>query len=346
MKKIFSSLLVLYMCTNLHAVNNDLILSDSFPNKLSEFNFFIDNSAQVPHDKVVPYELISTLFSDYSYKQRWVYVPTNQKATYYKESSVFDFPVGSALIKTFYYPIDERDPGQGMNLLETRLLLKKENGWEAVSYAWNDEQNEAFKKIAGKTINVSWTNFLGEEEDVRYRVPNVNQCKECHAADDMITPIGPKARNINKNFNYEEGEFNQLDYWMTKQIIDSYPLELVSPVDWSDESQNINDRVRSYLDVNCGHCHSPTGNANSTGLYLHLDETRDIHLGIYKKPVATGRGSGGLKYSIVPGKPEESILLHRMISLDPGVMMPESGRALSHHEAVEMVREWILLLKE
>ena len=346
MKKIFSSLLVLYMCTNLHGVNNDLILSDTFPNKLSEFNFFIDNSAQVPHDKVVPYELISTLFSDYSYKQRWVYVPTNQKATYYNKSSVFDFPVGSALIKTFYYPIDERDPSKGMNLLETRLLLRKENGWEAVSYAWNDEQNEAFKKIAGKTINVSWTNFLGEEEDVRYRVPNVNQCKECHATDDMITPIGPKARNINKDFKYEEGEFNQLDYWMTKQIIDSYPLELVSPVDWSDESQNINDRVRSYLDVNCGHCHSPTGNANSTGLYLHLDETRDIHLGIYKKPVATGRGSGGLKYSIVPGKPEESILLHRMISLDPGVMMPESGRALSHHEAVEMVREWILLLKE
>ena len=346
MKKIFSSLLVLYMCTNLHGVNNELILSDTFPNKLSEFNFFIDNSAQVPHEKVVPYELISTLFSDYSYKQRWVYVPTNQKATYYIESSVFDFPVGSALIKTFYYPIDERDPSQGMNLLETRLLLRKENGWEAVSYAWNDEQDEAFKKIAGKTINVSWTNFLGEEEDVRYRVPNVNQCKECHAADDKITPIGPKARNINKDFKYEEGEFNQLDYWMTKQIIDSYPLELVSPVDWSDESQNINDRVRSYLDVNCGHCHSPTGNANSTGLYLHLDETRDIHLGVYKKPVATGRGSGGLKYSIVPGKPEESILLHRMISLDPGVMMPESGRALSHNEAVEMVREWILLLKE
>jgi len=346
MKKIFSSLLVLYMCTNLHGVNNELILSDTFPNKLSEFNFFMDNSAQVPHDKVVPYELISTLFSDYSYKQRWVYVPTNQKATFYKESSVFDFPVGSALIKTFYYPIDERDLSQGMNLLETRLLLRKEDGWEAVSYAWNDEQNEAFKKIAGKTINVSWTNFLGEEEDVRYRVPNVNQCKECHAADDMITPIGPKARNINKDFNYEEGEFNQLDYWMTKQIIDSYPLDLVSPVDWSDETQNINDRVRSYLDVNCGHCHSPSGNANSTGLYLHLDETRDINLGIYKKPVATGRGSGGLKYSIVPGKPEESILLHRMISLDPGVMMPESGRALSHKEAVEMVRDWILLLKE
>lgn len=85
---------------------------------------------------------------------------------------------------------------------------------------------------------------------------------------------------------------------------------------------------------------------NSTGLYLHLNETRETHLGIYKKPVATGRGSGGFKYSIVPGKPEESILLHRMASMDPGVMMPESGRALTHEEAVEMVKEWILLMKD
>jgi uncharacterized repeat protein (TIGR03806 family) len=205
------------------------------------------------------------------------------------------FLQGSALIKTFYYPIDERDPSAGKQLLETRLLLRKEDGWEAVSYAWNKEQNEAFKKVAGKTINVAWTDFVGQEREVRYRVPNINQCKECHAADDKITPIGPKARNINKELAFEEGNFNQLVYWMNREIIDEYPLELNSPVDWTDESKDINDRVRSYLDVNCGHCHSPTGNANSTGLYLHLNETRDIHIGKYKKPVATGRGSGGLK---------------------------------------------------
>ena len=168
-----------------------------------------------------------------------------------------------------------------------------------------------------------------------------DRCKECHSAEDKITPIGPKARNINKKLVYDDGEFNQLEYWMDRQIIDNYPLDLISPVDWTNENLNINDRVRSYLDVNCGHCHSPTGNANSTGLYLQLDETRDIHLGIFKKPVATGRGSGGFKYSIVPGKPDESILLYRMTSMDPGVMMPESGRSLSHIEAVEMVREWI-----
>ena len=345
MKKILKHFFVLFICTYIYSVDEELILSQEFPDKLSDFRFFKDASAQVPHDKVIPYELISTLFSDYSYKQRWVYVPNEKKAEY-QEDWVFDFPTGSALIKTFYYPIDERNPELGKNLLETRLLLKKDQGWEAVSYAWNKEQNEAFKKIAGKTINVSWTDFMGEERDVRYRVPNVNQCKECHDADDKISPIGPKARNINKDFAFKEGTFNQLTYWMNRQIIDEYPLDLVSPVDWTDESKDINDRVRSYLDVNCGHCHSPTGNANSTGLYLHLNETRNINLGVFKKPVATGRGSGGLKYSIVPGEPEESILLHRMISMDPGVMMPESGRALTHIEAVEMVRDWILLMED
>ena len=340
MKKIFSYFFIFLYCSNLHSVNDNLILAESFPERLSEFEFFLDDSAQLPNDKVIPYELISTLFSDYSYKQRWVYVPGNKKAKYV-ENWVFDFPTGSALIKTFYYPVDERAPELGKQLLETRLLLRKESGWEAVSYAWNEEQNEAYKKIAGKTINTEWTDFMGEEKTVRYRVPNVNQCKECHDADDKISPIGPKARNINKEFDFKDGEFNQLVYWMNREIIDDYPIDLISPVDWTDETKDINDRVRSYLDVNCGHCHSPTGNANSTGLYLHLNETRDINLGIFKKPVATGRGSGGYKYSIVPGKPEESILLYRMESMDPGVMMPESGRALTHKEAVEMVRDWI-----
>ena len=345
MKKIFFYFLIFLYCNNLFSVNDEMILANSFPEKLSEFEFFLDDSAQLPDDKVIPYELISTLFSDYSYKQRWVYVPNNKKAEYV-ENWVFDFPTGSALIKTFYYPVDERAPELGKQLLETRLLLRKESGWEAVSYAWNEEQNEAYKKIAGKTINASWTDFMGEEKAVRYRVPNVNQCKECHDADDQISPIGPKARNINKELDFKDGEFNQLVYWMNREIIDEYPMDLVSPVDWLDETKDINDRVRSYLDVNCGHCHSPTGNANSTGLYLHLNETRDINLGVFKKPVATGRGSGGNKYSIVPGKPEESILLYRMQSMDPGVMMPESGRALTHEEAVEMIREWILLMKD
>ena len=269
-----------------------------------------------------------------------MYIPEGKKASFRKDE-VFDFPVGSALIKTFYYPIDERNLSLGKKLMETRLLLRKQNGWEAVSYAWNEDQDKAIIKKAGKTILTDWIDFKGKSRSVRYRVPNKNQCKECHANNDAVMPIGPKARNLNKIYDYQDESINQLTKWMKLEYIDNIQTELNTPVDWKDDTYSLDERVRSYLDINCGHCHISTGGANSTGLYLDLTETRPTHLGINKKPVATGRGSGGYEFSISPGKAEESILLHRMISTDPGVMMPESGRSLTHREAIEMIRDWI-----
>ena len=343
MKKASVLILIVLFINTIYAIDNDLILQEKFPKKLSDFAFFKDIHAQIPADGVVPYELISSLFSDYSYKQRWVYIPESKKASFRKDE-VFDFPVGSALIKTFYYPIDERNLSLGKKLMETRLLLRKQNGWEAVSYAWNEDQDEAIIKKAGKTILTDWIDFKGESRSVRYRVPNKNQCKECHAKNDAVMPIGPKARNLNKIYDYHDESINQLTKWMKLEYIDNIQIDLNTPVDWKDDTYSLDERVRSYLDINCGHCHISSGGANSTGLYLNLTETRPTHLGINKKPVATGRGSGGYEFSISPGKAEESILLHRMISTDPGVMMPESGRSLTHSEAIEMINEWIAVM--
>jgi len=343
MKKASLLISIVLFINNIYAIDNDLILQEKFPKKLSDFAFFKDIHAQIPADGVVPYELISSLFSDYSYKQRWVYIPESKKASFRKDE-VFDFPVGSALIKTFYYPIDERNLSLGKKLMETRLLLRKQNGWEAVSYAWNEDQDEAIIKKAGKTILTDWIDFKGKSRSVRYRVPNKNQCKECHAKNDAVMPIGPKARNLNKIYDYHDESINQLTKWMKLEYIDNIQIDLNTPVDWKDDTYSLDERVRSYLDINCGHCHISSGGANSTGLYLNLTETRPTHLGINKKPVATGRGSGGYEFSISPGKAEESILLHRMISTDPGVMMPESGRSLTHSEAIEMIKEWIAVM--
>jgi hypothetical protein len=65
------------------------------------------------------------------------------------------------------------------------------------------------------------------------------------------------------------------------------------------------------------------------------------HLGIMKPPVAAGKGSGGREFSIVPGKPDESIILYRMKSDDPGIMMPEIGRTVVHDEGVALIKDWI-----
>jgi len=97
----------------------------------------------------------------------------------------------------------------------------------------------------------------------------------------------------------------------------------------------------AYLDINCGHCHNPNGSANTSGLHLLADAPQDISLGIYKATVSAGAGTGGFTYSIVPGSPEESIMIYRMKSTNPGAMMPELGRTTVHAEGIELISEWI-----
>ena len=42
-----------------------------------------------------------------------------------------------------------------------------------------------------------------------------------------------------------------------------------------------------------------------------------------------------------PGHPDRSIILYRMQSLDPGIAMPELGRASVHQEGVALLGQWI-----
>ena len=328
------------MPSNLYSqVNDSAILADPPPKLLSEYGLFVNTKDQITVPGVLPYELITSLFSDYADKHRFVYVPKGKIAAYQK-NSVFSFPVGSVLIKTFSYePINNQTSGR--HLIETRLLIRKDSGWDALTYVWDEEGQEASLALAGKTVKANYISNDGRELDIRYRVPNKNQCKECHLENESIVPIGPKPRNLNRDYNYLEGTTNQLEKWMSVKFIDSYPEKINSVVDFMDSSKPINDRARAYLDINCGHCHAPEGSASNSGLYLYLLETREKQLGVYKGPVATGRGSGGLNYSIVPGHPDESILLYRMISDAPDIMMPESGRSVMHKEAVDIIYQWI-----
>ena len=341
--KIFSNppflfLLALFFLVPINAsVNSALLSSNAPPKYLSEFGFFQDMQNQIPSAEVHPYSLVNPLFSDYTDKLRFVYVPEGQKLAYVKDK-VFQFPVGSTLIKTFAYLNTQGE--MDAQLLETRLLINTSEGWKAISYVWNQDQTDAKRSVAGATIPTTFINSVGAKVDVRYRAPNQNQCKECHQVNQVMTPIGPKARNMNKNVNYASGDMNQLLYWAAQGWIESkLNADLMQSYEY--ENVSIDERARAYLDINCGHCHIPGGSADTTGLYLNLTEETKEHLGIFKKPVAAGRASGNLKYSIVPGKSNKSIMIYRMDSLDPGIMMPESGRALADDKGIKLISDWI-----
>ncbi len=311
------------------------------PERLSEWGLFEGDLKDLrPVESVEPYEISTPLFTDYAYKARLFQLPEGQSMTYH-DSEVFEFPKGSVLIKNFYYPTDFSKPDGERRILETRLLIHEEEEWKALTYVWNEEQTEAFLEIAGKSIPISWTDDQGVIQNINYAVPNLNQCKSCHEFNGRFTPIGPTARQLNRS---TDGGAAQLAEWSEKGWLQGLPDHAIAALPiWEEASSGtLDERARAWLEVNCAHCHRQEGPAKNTGLYLLTSEEEDYRIGIMKTPVAAGRGSANLKFGIVPGKPEESILVHRIKSLDPGVMMPELGRKLIHQEGVELIEEWIL----
>jgi uncharacterized repeat protein (TIGR03806 family) len=324
------------------SVDAALLVADDPAPTLAPYHLFLDASARQPNTGLTPYALNTPLFSDYALKFRYVFLPPG-KSIRYKEQGALEFPVGTALIKSFAYPADFRVPDQKIRYIETRLLIHKPSGWVASTYVWNDAQDEAVLKRAGVRVDVSFIEGSGAERRIDYQIPNVNQCKQCHSLSGSIVPIGPKARNLNGDYAYSGGSENQITHWARLGLLQGAPQPgaVARLPKWDDDKETVEARARAYLDVNCGHCHNREGLASNSGLYLTYEESNPSALGIGKRPVAAGRGSGDLLFSIVPGHPEQSILVYRMASTEPGVMMPQFGRTLSHTEAVELISQYI-----
>ena len=309
-------------------------------NKLSDYGFFVGTLSElVPADRVLPYELNSALFSDYAGKKRFIYLPPENDIEL-NGDEVLEFPVGAVLIKNFYYSNDQLKDGSG-RIIETRLLIREESEWKALPYIWNEAQTEAFLEITGFTTSVNLSN---QKEIIDYVVPTMLECKSCHEKNGKIQPIGPTVRQLNRSNEYDGESLNQLDQmrkigWIKSEM--DIEASDKAPDYLNSASGSLEDRARSYLDVNCAHCHRPEGPAKNSGLNLRYNNEDLFSLGLNKGPVAAGKGSGGLRFDIVAGKPDESILYYRMNSLEPAIMMPELGRKTIHAEGLELIRKWI-----
>ncbi len=307
----------------LQYVNDTAILSDGMPRLLSDYGFFDDLGGQVPVPHVYPYRLNTPLYSDGADKLRFVYRAAGTEFRADGEGLI-DMPVGAALIKTFAFGEDAK-----RRLIETRVLLHRPDGWLALPYLWNEEQTDARLAIAGARLDLTTPGG----EAISYRVPNKNQCKECHGLDGAVVPIGPKARNLSHD-------------WLGEMVatgnLDTIPVGADQlPVWESRQDADLAAAARGYLDVNCAHCHRPGATASNSGLDLRWEQQSPEAIGIGKRPVAAGRGAGGHLFDIVPGSPDSSIMTYRMGSPEPGVAMPELGKATVDEEGLDIVRRWI-----
>ncbi len=340
--------------------------ADRVPEQLSAWGVVLaDGDYFELNGDVLPYGLNTPLFSDYALKMRTVWLPPGTTAVYDSERE-FDFPVGTIISKTFHYEKAadwsassyrvvradreaslDRKGRLGLDdyvLVETRLLVRYEDGWRAFPYVWNDAQNEAWLEIAGDVRDMQ---LVGGSDIERflYVVPDTNQCEGCHAPDHTqkkLRPIGLKARHLNRSYEFGGQAQNQIAQWESKGMLTGVEDDVPAGVRWSGPgAATLDERARAYLDINCAHCHNSSGAADTSGLHLDVDAPRDRNFGICKSPTAVGRGSGDRMYDIHPGRPGDSILLYRMEHSDPAIAMPELGRSTVHREGVKLISDWI-----
>lgn len=317
--------------------------TNAYPMELAAWGLFEGSGVtQEPSEGVVPYDVISPLYSDDTTKHRFLRIPSGTQIVA-SAAEPWVFPVGTVLVKTFAYLRDARDPSLGERVLETRLLVREESSWVPLTYVWNDAQTAATRTSIGASIASTWIDSRGASHSLDYRVPNTNQCKSCHGGDGPTAPLGPRTRQLDRAFDYGAGMVNQIDHlqalgWLTSAPASEDRERLIAP---HDDDASLDTRARSYLDSNCAHCHREGGAAHSSGLWLDWPETDPVRLGICKRPPAAGGGSCGLTFDIVPGRPDLSILVCRVASDDPAVKMPELPQQLVDPHGLALLTEWI-----
>ncbi|RJS17404.1 hypothetical protein DRW03_28100 [Corallococcus sp. H22C18031201] len=321
------------------------------PDNLSELGLFTGSPSDGGMHPVagnVPYTLTAPLFSDYAVKSRTLFVPPG-KAARYDAKAVLDLPVGTFITKTFSYPADMRAPTQAVRAVETRVLIRQPSGWEAYPYLWNADQTEATMAAGGRVVPVEFIDLHGVTQKISYLVPSRNQCLTCHhlqnaTGEQVMLPIGVKARYLNRTNTYDGVEVNQLQHLAQLGRLEGLPAlaDVPHAPDPFDSTQaDLSTRARTYLDINCAHCHNPQGTAGITSrLFLNIDNVDLFNLGECKRPGSAGSGVGG-EFDIVPGDHATSILWYRMDTTESGKMMPQIGRSLRHEEGSKLLADWI-----
>lgn len=295
------------------------------------------------------YALDQSAFSDYTTKTRLIELPRGTKVSI--RDDLISYPDGTTITKVFGYwaaaesgclekPIkavhfDEREnlntPSTKFCVVEKRVLTLKNGQWAPSVY---EHINGHFVPVqTSKSIPVTLKS-ANSAIQFFYQIPSRSECYQCHegaiAGNRALTPIGASL-------------LHRLDTESKQKLLSIANVTgsaEVLPRQLSSEERN----ARQYLDINCAHCHNPNGLAAASGLNLADTVTENLHLGVCKRPVVFGR-YGGRKYDIVPGRPDESVLLYRLKANDAPEKMPELGRHTSDTFGEQLIGKWIATLE-
>jgi uncharacterized repeat protein (TIGR03806 family) len=310
------------------------------PALLSQTGAFADLRTMTPVAGLIPYDLIVPFWSDGAAKVRYMALPPGQRIGFTPDGE-WTFPAGTVFVKTFELPTDEAHP-QIRRRLETRLLVRDEHGGVyGVDYKWRPDNSDA-DLLSGSLIeNIAIRRADGSVREQPWYYPSRENCLTCHNAHTSGV-LGPKTRQLNRTFTYPSGvsdnELRTLHHLhlLDTQLSETQLQALPTLAALSDKSRSIEDRARSYLDANCGHCHRPGGTV------AYFDARFSTPLAkqqLIDGPILINEGIER-PHVIAPHDIWRSIAYMR-INTNGDIRMPPVARETIDGQGVQVLRDWI-----
>lgn len=275
----------------------------AFPRKLSETGLFSSVREHKLARGVAPFSVNAELWSDNAVAERILALPGS--STLNTTNGTWKFPTNAVLAKT--YSLKDRR-------IETQLLHFNGEGWGAYSYRWNEDQSDATLVPAA-----------GEEAIVgsqKWRFFSRAECLRCHNPW-CHTVLGFNSLQLRDPMPSHGATLRE----KKKKVVNPY-----------DTAANLDDRARSWLHVNCSHCHRENA-GGSVVSFMNYDLPLEKCRLVDAKPM---QGDFGITDARVvsPGNPFHSVLLYRITKHGTG-KMPYLGAELPDEAGLKLIHDWI-----
>ena len=307
------------------------------PALLSETGLFANTAKHEAAPGLLPYSVNLPVHWDGATSQRYLAVPKGETIRIrhaHRRKELMPptrsrvgldrwlLPPGSVVMQTL---------SLGERRVETQISLNDREVWRFLSYRWRADQSDA------DLVPASGAEFaIGNQ---RWRIPSRAECAVCHT---HVSGFVPGLNLAQVNRDNQVARFVEAGFLPKGYRPPPASLVMARP---DDESQSLEDRARSYLHVNCAHCHRETGIGGRAQFQL-LAWMPNADTGVIDTKPLVGMPDADPTHTriVAPGAPEHSELLQRMAIEGPG-RMPLIGSQRVDPAGVELIRRWIESLK-
>jgi uncharacterized repeat protein (TIGR03806 family) len=285
---------------------------------------------------IIPYEINLPFWSDNAEKKRWFMVPTGEQIKFERDEA-WNFPIGTTWIKHFDLEMIRGSPASKRRI-ETRFLVLSEDGAYGLSYAWNAAQTDASLVSSAGMVSTFIITNKGVALSQQWQFPGRSQCLTCHTRHSEFV-LGFTTRQLNRNVACDGEIVNQIQAmsdsgYFTAGVTNRNLLpSLAAP---TDSNSSLEFRARSYLNANCAQCHQRFG--WGFGNWDARIGTPFTEAGLITPEIGD---YGYPEQMIIPGDPNNTLLLQRMKGDDWGQRMPPLATSLLDQSGIDLITEWV-----